>query len=323
LLQPSVGGVVGAASKVFAEAVSDETDTNGYLEAKEAIASFLTALEDLPQDSGKPMVIMIDELDRCRPSYAIELLEVAKHLFAVNNVVFVLAVNRAQMVHSVKALYGAGFDAEGYLRRFFDLDFQLPEPGREQFVQELLETTELASILDTRESQDERQTARALLEAFLGSPELGLRDVQQAVHRLGLVMALLPANTALLAFTAVIAIIVRTVDFEVYRRFVAGEATDEEVVDAVFELEGTKPLRSETLGWGIQNRIILGLLETIAKGDYYQDFSFLQSSLLPLLDKWWEWRDSGARDDADVRKAMMYLERIQRYWEEMRWPDPG
>ena len=52
--------------------------------------------------------------------------------------VFVLAVNRAELVHSVKALYGSGFCAERYLRRFFDLDFQLLEPGRERFVQELL-----------------------------------------------------------------------------------------------------------------------------------------------------------------------------------------
>ena len=96
---------------------------------------------------GKPLVIMIDELDRCRPSYAIELLEVAKHLFAVDNVVFVLAVNRAELVHSVKALYGSGFDAEGYLRRFFDLDFQLPEPDRKRFVSDLLKTTKLTSIL--------------------------------------------------------------------------------------------------------------------------------------------------------------------------------
>ncbi len=198
-LIPGGGVAVEAVLSALSAAASEKADTNDYLEVKAAIASFKKALKDMAQELGKPLIIMIDELDRCRPSYAVELLEVAKHLFAVDNVVFVLAVNRYELAHSVKALYGTGFDAEGYLRRFFDLDFQLPKPGREQFVQELLETTKLTSILDTRESQEERRAATLLLAAFLGSPEHSLRDVQQAVHRLGLVLALLPADAHLLS----------------------------------------------------------------------------------------------------------------------------
>ena len=74
--------------------------------------------------------------------------------------------------------------------------------------------------------------------------------------------------------TAVVAIVLRTVNFAVYQRFVTGEATDEEVADEVFRLPGLKSLRSETLGWGIQSRIILGLLAAKAKAeDYHQGFS--------------------------------------------------
>ena len=107
-----------------------------YGEAKQAITEFRQTLGDvadaLSEDhNGRPLVVVVDELDRCRPSYAIELLETAKHPFAVDRVVFVLAVNRAQLAESVRALYGAGFNSEGYLRRFFDLDFRLPEPNRE------------------------------------------------------------------------------------------------------------------------------------------------------------------------------------------------
>lgn len=320
-LVPGGGVFVDTALSVVSAAVSDETDTNDYLEVKAAIASFKEALEELAQGLEKPMVIMIDELDRCRPSYAVELLEVAKHLFAVDNVVFVLAVNRDELAHSVKALYGTGFDAEGYLRRFFDLDFQLPKPGREQFVQELLETTKLTSILDTRESQEERQTARTLLEAFLGSPELSLRDVQQAVHRLGLVLLLLPADTALLAVTAVVAIVLRTVDLEVYRNFVVGEATDKEVVDKVFGLQGTAPLRSESHGWWIQRRIILGLLAAKAEEEvYHQDFSELRS---PLLDQWRELEQAETPNSTDVMHVGFHLPRMHQQWIAMQSRDPN
>ena len=321
LLQPGAGVAVGAASNTLAAANSGEADTNDYQEAKDALESFKTELEELAKGLDKPLVVMIDELDRCRPSYAVQLLEVAKHLFAVGdaNVVFVLAVHRAQLVHSVKALYGACFDAEGYLRRFFDLDFQLPEPSREQFVRELLDTTGLTSTLSDGEGETQ-QDARGLLEAFLGSPELSLRDVQQAVHRLGLVLALLPDDAAPLALHAVVAIVLRTANFEVYQRFVTGEAADEDVAEVVFGLQGTAPLRSENLGWRIQSRIILGLLA--AKAEYEDYHRGLSKQTSPLLERYRKLIEEGPPDNADVKSAGSYLERMQVLWKRMDWPGP-
>ena len=94
-----------------------------HSEARMSIETFRQVLQDMAAslsevNEGRPLMVMIDELDRCRPSYAVELLEVAKHLFSVDRIVFVLAVNCDQLAHSVKALYGNDFDAEGYLRRF-------------------------------------------------------------------------------------------------------------------------------------------------------------------------------------------------------------
>ncbi len=312
LLQPGAGVFVGAASKVVAEAVSDKADTNGYLEAKEALAEFKTALGELAQD--KPLVIMIDELDRCRPSYAVELLEVAKHFFAVDNVVFVLAVNRAELVHSVKALYGACFDAEGYLRRFFDLDFQLPEPDRKPFVEELLRTTKLTSTLV------DRGAPKVLLEVFLGWPKRSLRDVQQVVHRLGMVLALLPTDADPLALYAVIAIVLRTVDPDVYQRFVDGEATDKEVADAVFGPRGAASLRSDgsNYGWWIEGHIILGCLARDADFEVRGRHSDELNS--PLLSQHRELLEAELSGDrADVRYANNVLKRVQALWNDVNW----
>ena len=90
---------------------------------------------ELAESHGQhPLVVVIDELDRCRPSYAVELLKAAKHLFAVDGVVFVLALNRSELSHSIGALYGGKFDATGYLRRFIDVDFRLPDPDRAAFI---------------------------------------------------------------------------------------------------------------------------------------------------------------------------------------------
>ncbi|TOL41491.1 hypothetical protein CGH98_24085, partial [Vibrio parahaemolyticus] len=78
--------------------------------------------------------VFIDELDRCRPSYAVEMLEVIKHFFELDNVVFVVATDTEQLQHAVKAVYGQLFDAQLYLGRFFRRRFSLLELSRKQFI---------------------------------------------------------------------------------------------------------------------------------------------------------------------------------------------
>lgn len=116
-----------------------EDKIKSYREEKNTIKNFQQNLERLAEiisndsELKPPLLFFVDELDRCRPNYAIELLERIKHLFNVNGIVFILALDRQQLSHSVKSLYGIGMDAEGYLRRFIDLDYQLPNPSSEDY----------------------------------------------------------------------------------------------------------------------------------------------------------------------------------------------
>ncbi|MBL0565393.1 KAP family P-loop NTPase fold protein [Aeromonas veronii] len=85
-----------------------------------------------------PAFILIDELDRCRPSYAVEMLETIKHIFDIKGVVFVLAMDTEQLQHAIKVIYGDGFDAESYLGRFFHRRFTLSTISRREFIQQAL-----------------------------------------------------------------------------------------------------------------------------------------------------------------------------------------
>jgi len=80
-----------------------------------------------------PIFIFIDELDRCRPTFAIELLERVKHLFDIGGIKFIISTDTAQLIHSIKSVYGNDFDATTYLQRFFDETFTLPNPDSHQF----------------------------------------------------------------------------------------------------------------------------------------------------------------------------------------------
>jgi hypothetical protein len=110
-----------------------------YEESRKTLGNFKEALSKLARcyadgDAHKPLVIFIDELDRCRPNFAIEVLEKAKHLFNVDNIIFVLATDKTQLGHSIRAVYGQGLDVNGYLRRFIDFDYLLPSPVKSDFI---------------------------------------------------------------------------------------------------------------------------------------------------------------------------------------------
>ncbi|WP_036306996.1 KAP family P-loop NTPase fold protein, partial [Methyloglobulus morosus] len=92
------------------------------------------AISALPNDQ-KNLIIFIDELDRCRPTYAIELLERIKHLFSIERLVFVLSTDTMQLAHSIRAIYGNDFDGKKYLQRFIDLDYALKKPESEKYIE--------------------------------------------------------------------------------------------------------------------------------------------------------------------------------------------
>lgn len=98
-----------------------------------AMEAFRLALTELtePDETGLPqrkLVIVIDELDRCRPDYALSLLEIIKHFFNVDGVHFVLGVNLKELQNSVQARYGSGVDAAKYLQKFTSIVFPLVGP---------------------------------------------------------------------------------------------------------------------------------------------------------------------------------------------------
>ncbi|MDP5137793.1 P-loop NTPase fold protein [Rheinheimera baltica] len=96
----------------------------------ELVASILGSVYELKM----PVVVLVDELDRCRPNYAIEFLEVIKHFFEIDNFVFLCASDTKQLCASIKTIYGSEFDAETYLKRFFERTITLPKPEISEYI---------------------------------------------------------------------------------------------------------------------------------------------------------------------------------------------
>lgn len=88
-------------------------------------------------EKAEQLIIFVDELDRCRPSYAVQLLERVEHYFINDRITFVFSVNLEQLQHTIKNFYGNDFDACRYLDRFFELRVSLPQINMEQYYRSL------------------------------------------------------------------------------------------------------------------------------------------------------------------------------------------
>lgn len=166
---------------------------SAHKEQKASLGAFRRQLIELSEHLAgsegvnTPLVIFVDELDRCRPLFAVELLEGIKHLFNVRGVVFVLGMVVTQLGHAVKTLYGDDLDAGGYFRRFIDAVFDLPVPAMDEFFVGLLEAD---GALVTRDwTAGKVAAAFSSLAVGLG---LSYRDAQQAFARCSFLVRIAP-----------------------------------------------------------------------------------------------------------------------------------
>lgn len=149
-----------------------------YEKSRKTLSKFKKELSELAQcyadgKEQKPLVIFIDELDRCRPDFAIEVLEKAKHLFNVDSIIFVLATDKTQLGHSIRAVYGQGLDVNSYLRRFIDFDYLLPLSNR-KYITHLINKFSLGKYLLLKETH--YIEPKSFLENMVDKYNLTLRE---------------------------------------------------------------------------------------------------------------------------------------------------
>jgi KAP family P-loop domain len=175
---------------------------------KETIASFKVRLSELPsllsppkEDSvQRPLVFIIDELDRCRPSFALELIEKVKHFMSVPHVHFVLGVNLEQLRESVKVEYGPNINAQNYLQKFITLSiFHGGQTNLGENGNVVLHAKSYGSYLSkafnvAKENQEDFNAASNFIVEIVEARKLSLREMERIYSNLALALAFTPAN---------------------------------------------------------------------------------------------------------------------------------
>lgn len=131
--------IAAGASGVIADFIKERLSSHS--KNVELFQSFKTLLSELPSriegNKSSRLIVIIDELDRCKPSFSVEVLEKIKHLFSVPNVIFVLVMHQEQMEEAIKCVYGNNIDAHTYLQKFINLETSIPKRTDDHYSNDL------------------------------------------------------------------------------------------------------------------------------------------------------------------------------------------
>ena len=214
------------------------------------------AIEQLPALGKKStLVFFVDEIDRCRPTFAIELLERIKHLFNVPNLLFVLSLDNKQLEASVSAVYGQDINAAEFLRPFIDLEYTIPVIQTKQFVESLLLRFQLDAIFAQRshtESRYDRTDFIRFFGALADAIPLSLRAQERCMTRFRVVMDQTPADQHLDPLLVAVLIIIRSHEPLLYAMLCQGVASAKDVMNYLGSLPGGKKIVTDRTGMVIE-----------------------------------------------------------------------
>ena len=151
-----------------------------------------STLAETVRDRNGKLVVLIDELDRCLPKYALGVLNAARNLLDTPGVVVVLGLNPRETAARIRQLYGSTTEAETFLGRFVDysIDLRLPNAetgGMDQF----LDGVSAFANTDAWVTASDGDYTDLMIKVMVDRFGLSLRDTQQLVHRVAVSLRML------------------------------------------------------------------------------------------------------------------------------------
>lgn len=237
-----VGGIVDDAKEAVGDITSkllEELLTTRERDRK-TLQAFRDALISLPsllreeivgQDGAdKPLIVVIDELDRCRPSFALEILERMKHFFSVPGVHFVLGVHLEQLENSVRVAYGTNIDARIYLQKFISFSVELD--ARTNEIPERTTSKYLSYLRENMEFRpDDQETLHytcKIIEEQADKLRLSLRALERIMTYLAMALAFTEKNYMRLPPILAGLCMMKVMDPKLYRKAKEGRLSFQE-----------------------------------------------------------------------------------------------
>lgn len=217
-----------------------EEEIKEYLNKKKTITEFRQELNKFIKkaEGSKPLVFIIDELDRCRPTYAVEVLEQLKHFFSVNGIVFVLSIDKNHLASSIRGFYGSEkINTDEYLRRFIDLEYSIPRPSNKLFCKYLFDYYGLSEFFYSTERrqyadlQDDAEYLLKVAELLFNKTNATLRQQEKLFGQARLILNAFKSNQYTFSHLLFVLIYIKTMQTELYQKIENNALTIQELSD--------------------------------------------------------------------------------------------
>ncbi|MFG1224339.1 KAP family P-loop NTPase fold protein [Xanthobacter wiegelii] len=231
----------------------DKATLSRFREALSELATSLSPPKSDPYDHSiksqkRPLIFILDELDRCRPPFALDILENIKHLFSVPNVHFILSANLHQLEVSVKYNYGQEIDARSYLQKFYNLSASFPEPERDPKIRKIY-IDYLCRNFEIKNSSHERSDSIMEMMSYVSDAKnLPLRTIERIFANISISITMTPND--LLKLTPIVCglCIMKVCNPEFFSMAKSGRLSMSEV-DATLEFHKWPERNSRSADW--------------------------------------------------------------------------
>ncbi len=277
VIDDAIENATKAATEILEEEIKE------YSDKKKNISEFRKELEKFVKktETNKPLIFIIDELDRCRPNYAVEVLEQLKHFFSVNGIVFILSIDKRHLASSVKGFYGTDeINAEEYLRRFIDLEYSIPRPSNKLFCKYLFEYYGLGDFFYSKERRQhivfhsDGEHLVNVAELLFDKTNATLRQQEKIFGLTRLILNSFKSNQYTFSHLLFVLIYIKTMQNEFYQKIERNALTIQELSDNFVDI---MPLQ-------IKNEYGLNLLYVVALLLHFYNNSQGHESKIKLLE---------------------------------------
>jgi hypothetical protein len=245
-------------SKVITDAIENTTkatteileeEIKEYASKKKTIVEFRKELEKFIKqaDSTKPLIFIVDELDRCRPNYSVEVLEQIKHFFSVSGIVFVLSIDKNHLASAVNGFYGSEkIDSNEYLRRFIDLEYSIPSPNPKLFNRYLFEYYQFNIFFSSVERKkypefrDDVQSLLQITDVLFSIDNTTLRQQERVFALTRLILCSFANNQYTFPYLLFILVYLKIMRNQAFQKIERNEYTLQELSDLLFDLVYTE-----------------------------------------------------------------------------------
>ena len=232
---------------------------NSITEFRNSIASFVDLCNE-----GKPLIFIVDELDRCNPTYAVKVLERIKHLFNVPNIVFVLSIDKIQLCNSIRGYYGSDLiNAEEYLKRFIDIEYNLPEPDIQSFIEYLYNFYDFDTYFKKHKNESANYYFKKMSYILFKYKHLTLRQMERIYAHARIVLKTITNDSKLLPEITLLLIYFRLFEVKMYNN--VKSKNYESIDDLVSDLEFNLPNELLVAEKELQNKDVKFILGIIAQ----------------------------------------------------------